>query len=349
MIPVFDGHNDFLQRLVGDDIDPQAIWERGDGTGHIDLPRLKQGGMFGGFFALWAPSPPDPDGIDWQARQEAPPYAVPLAGLIPTSPATEHMMRLAGRLDLLERSGTLSICRSVDEILAAKDAGRIAAILHMEGAEGVADLDVLHLWHRAGLRSLGPVWSRQNTYGYGVPFEFPASPDTGPGLTEAGKALIAECDKLRILVDLAHLNAKGVEDVAKISGAPLVSTHSGAHAVAASTRNLTDPQLDMIAATGGLVGLNFAAGFARADGRRLPFDGFDPFLRHLDHLLDKLGEEGVALGSDFDGALMPNDLGDAAALPGLIAAMGAHGYGEELVEKIAWKNWMGVLRRTWER
>lgn len=349
MIPVFDGHNDFLQRLVEDGADPLAIWEQGDGTGHIDLPRLRQGGMFGGFFALWAPSPPDAGGIDWKARQEAPPYAVPLAGPIPTGPATEHMMRLAGRLDALERSGTLSICRSVDEIVAAKAAGRIAAILHMEGAEGIADPDMLHVWHRAGLRSVGPVWSRQNAYGYGVPFEFPGDPDSGPGLTPAGKALIAECDRLRILVDLAHLNAKGVEDVARISGAPLVSTHSGAHAVAASTRNLTDAQLDLIAGTGGLVGLNFAAGFTRADGRRLPFDGYDPYLRHLDHLIGRLGEGGVALGSDFDGALMPNDLADAAALPGLIAAMDAHGYGAELIEKLAWKNWMSLLSRTWER
>ena len=349
MIPVFDGHNDFLQRLLANGADPLAIWTVGDGSGHIDLPRLRAGGIFGGFFALWAPSPPDGDGIDWKARQENPPYAVPLAGPIDTGAATEHMMRLAGRLDALERSGTLSICRSVGEIMAAKEAGRIAAILHMEGAEGIADPDMLHVWHRAGLRSLGPVWSRANVHGYGVPFEFPADPDTGPGLTEAGKALIAECDRLRILVDLAHLNAKGIEDVAKISGAPLVSTHSGAHAVAASTRNLTDAQLEVIAATKGLVGLNFAAGFTRPDGRRLPFAGFDPYLRHLDHLLDRLGEDGVALGSDFDGALMPSDLPDAAALPGFLDAMAAHGYGAELIEKIAWKNWMSVLSRTWDR
>ncbi|TKW65726.1 MAG: peptidase [Paracoccus denitrificans] len=349
MIPVFDGHNDFLQRLVANDADPLSIWQKGDGTGHIDLPRLRQGGMFGGFFALWAPSPPDDDGIDWHARQEVPPYAVPLAGPIPTDAATEHMLRLAGRLDALERSGTLSICRSVDEILTAKQAGRIAAIMHMEGAEGIADPDTLHVWHRAGLRSLGPVWSRENAYGHGVPFAFPADPDTGPGLSDAGKTLVQECENLRILVDLAHLNAKGIEDVARISGAPLVSTHSGAHAVAASTRNLTDAQLELIAGTGGLVGLNFAAGFAREDGRRLSFDGYDPYLRHLDHLIAKLGEDGVALGSDFDGALMPTDLADAAALPGLLTAMARHGYGAELVEKLAWKNWMSLLRRTWER
>lgn len=349
MIPVFDGHNDFLQRLVAPGADPAAIWTKGDGSGHIDLPRLRAGGMFGGFFALWAPSPAGTDGIDWKARQENPPYAVPLDQPIPTGPATEHMLRLAGQLAALERGGTLTICRSVADIETARDQGRIAAILHMEGAEGVADPDVLHLWHTLGLRSLGPVWSRANALGHGVPFAFPGDPDTGPGLSDLGKALIAECDRLRILVDLAHLNAKGIEDVARISGAPLVSTHSGAHAVAPSTRNLTDAQLQMIAATGGVVGLNFAAGFVRPDGRRLPFDGFDPYLRHLDHLLTHLGEDGVALGSDFDGALMPNDLADAAALPRLVEAMRAHGYDTPLLEKICWRNWLSLLSRTWQR
>lgn len=349
MTPVFDGHNDFLQRLIEDGAEPLKIWLEGDGTGNIDLPRLQTGGMFGGFFALWAPSAAYTDGIDWKSRQENPPYAVPLAAEVPVDAAMAHMFRLTAALVALEGTGTLSICRSVDEIAAAKDAGRIAAILHMEGAEGIADLDMLHLWHRIGLRSLGPVWSRSNAYGHGVPFEFPADPDTGPGLTPAGKDLIAECDRLRILVDLAHLNAKGIEDIAKISGAPLVSTHSGAHAVSASTRNLTDAQLDLIAGTGGLVGLNFAAGFTREDGRRLPFEGFDPYLRHLDHLLEKLGENGVALGSDFDGAQMPNDLAAASDLPRLIDAMRAHGYGEALIEKISWQNWMDILRRTWDR
>ena len=349
MTPVFDGHNDFLQRLIEDGADALKIWTEGDGTGHIDLPQLRAGGMFGGFFALWVPSEAYTDGIDWKARQENPPYAVPLAGPVPTDQGIAHMFRLTSALLALEETGTLSICRSVDEILAAKQAGRIAAILHMEGAEGIADPQMLHLWHRIGLRSLGPVWSRSNAYGHGVPFEFPASPDTGPGLTEAGKELIAECDRLRILVDLAHLNLKGIEDIARISGAPLVSTHSGAHAISASTRNLTDAQLDLIAGTGGLVGLNFAAGFARPDGRRLPFDGFDPYLRHLDHLIEKLGENGVALGSDFDGAQMPTDLAQARDLPRLIEAMRQHGYGEALIEKISWRNWMDVLRRTWQR
>ena len=109
---------------------------------------------------------------------------------------------------------------------------RIAAVMHMEGAEAIGpDLDALHVLHAAGLRSLGPVWSRPTIFGHGVPFRYPGDPDTGPGLTPLGRDLVRACDELRILVDLSHLNAKGFDDVAALSTAPLVATHSNAHAV----------------------------------------------------------------------------------------------------------------------
>jgi membrane dipeptidase len=227
--------------------------------------------------------------------------------------------------------------------------GKIAAILHFEGAEAIGeDLDALHLWHAAGLRSLGPVWSRPTVFGHGVPFRFPGTPDCGPGLTAAGKRLIRECNRLRIMIDLSHLNEAGFNDVAAISDAPLVATHSNAHAVTPSTRNLTDRQLAMIAESDGLVGLNYATVFLRADGRKSTFEGWDPVLRHLDHLIAKLGEDRVGLGSDFDGATMPAGIGDAAGLPRLIEALRAHGYDEALLRKIAHENWLALLGRTWD-
>ena len=149
------------------------------------------------------------------------------------------------------------------------------------------------------------------------------------------------------MLDLSHLNEAGFDDLAALSDAPLVASHSCVHAICASTRNLTDRQLRIIAESGGLVGLNYASSFLREDGRRLPLEGFDTMLRHLDHLLSILGEDGVALGSDFDGALMPADLPDAAALPRLTQAMLDHGYGEALTRKIASENWIGVLERSW--
>ena len=347
MIPVFDGHNDFLQRMIAAGPARDTLWSQGDGTGALDLPRMRAGGMVGGFFAIWVPSGPDPDADLHNIMKQNPPFALPLPDEVPLTQALPHGFALAGQLMAMERSGTLSICKSAADIRAAMAAGRIAAILHIEGAEAIADLDALHVWHAMGLRSLGPVWSRPTRYGHGVPFAFPSSPDTGPGLTDAGKALVRECNQLRIMLDLSHLNEKGVDDIAALSDAPLVASHSGAHAVSPSSRNLTDRQLRVIAETGGLVGLNYAIGFLHPEGLRAPMHGFDIMLRHLDHLLGILGEDGVALGSDYDGADMPEDLNDASKLQGLVQAMLDHGYGRELTEKIAARNWINVLERTW--
>lgn len=348
MIPVFDGHNDVLQRLVAAGPEVAQLWLDGDGTGDLDLPRMKAGGFAGGFFAMWVPVAEGLHDPASARAMETPPFAMPLPPQVDHAPALVHAFQQAAALFAVERTGTLSVCRSVADIRAAMAAGRIAAILHMEGAEPIADIDALHVWHAMGLRSLGPVWSRPTEYGHGVPFAFPSSPDTGDGLTAKGHDLVRECNALGILIDLSHLNEKGFDDVARLSDAPLVATHSCAHAVTASTRNLTDRQLRAVAESGGVVGLNFGVSFLRPDGKRLTFDGFDPILRHLDHLLGVLGEDGVAIGSDYDGALMPQALAGADRLPALIEAMAAHGYGEPLIRKIAHENWLGVVERTWK-
>lgn len=351
MIPVFDGHNDLLLRFLKEGARRDDIWSGAEKGGHLDLPRMKAGGFAGGFFAVYIPSGHEPDAPDLATADkmmDSPPFDVPLPGLIRARKAQPMAMAMVGHLLALERTGTLSVCRSVADIRAAMAAGRIAAILHMEGAEAIdEDLEALHVWHAVGLRSLGPVWSRPTVFGHGVPFRFPGSPDTGPGLTEAGKRLIRECNRLKIMIDLSHMNEKGFDDIAAISDAPLVATHSNAHAVTPSTRNLTDRQLEVIRESNGMVGLNFATVFLNPDGRRQTFSGWDPVFRHLDHLLSRLGEDRVGLGSDFDGAELPADIGDVAGLPRLLDALAGHGFGEALVRKIAHENWLALLTRTW--
>ena len=350
MTPVFDGHNDFLLRLLRDPAARERTWLTDTGEGHLDLPRMRAGGFAGGFFAVYIPSPVAHDDPDFDAIMRNPPYSLPLPAGIPLNDALPVAMAMVGHLRWMERTGHLKICLSVGDIRAAIAAGQIAAVLHFEGAEPIgADLDALHVWHAAGLRSLGPVWSRPTAFGHGVPFAFPSGPDTGAGLTPAGKDLVRECNALRIMLDLSHLNEKGFDDIAAISDAPLVATHSNVHALCPSSRNLADRQLALIAERDGMVGLNYASGFLREDGLNAPFAGWDPFLRHLDHLIGILGEDRVGLGSDFDGATMPSDLKDAAGLPRLLDALRAHGYGEDLVAKIAHRNWLAVLERTWGR
>ncbi len=350
--PVFDGHNDLLLRLwrAGPDA-ADRLWLEGDGSGHLDLPRMRAGGFAGGLFAIYVP---DPDrkapGAALDTLFDAPPYDLPLPDAIPAAAAQPVALAMAGALLRMERvsDGGFRLCRSAAEIRAARAAGAIAGVMHMEGAEAIGpDLDALHLLHAAGLRSLGPVWSRPTIFGHGVPFRYPGDPDTGPGLTEAGRDLVRACNGLRVMIDLSHLNAAGVADVGRISTAPLVASHSCAHAICPSTRNLTDRQLAMIRNSGGLVGLNFATVFLRPDGRRDPSIGFDVMIRHLDHLIEALGEAHVGFGSDFDGATVPAPLADAAGLPALLAALRAHGYDDALIGKLAWGNWVAVLERTW--
>lgn len=345
MFPVFDGHNDVLLRLWGKKAsDPVEAFLKGTGEGHMDLPRMIKGGFAGGFFAIFVPSPQDELLPDDEEMNPPPAHEV---GQFAALAATIGMASLLFRIEEASE-GRFKVCRSVADIRGALADGKIAAILHIEGAEAIdADLKALDVLHKAGLRSLGLVWSRDNVFGSGVPFRFPSSPDTGPGLTEAGKALVRRCNALKIMLDVSHLNEKGFWDVARHSTAPLVATHSNAHALCASSRNLTDDQIRIIGKSGGMIGLNYANGFLRADGRWSSENGLDSMLRHLDHLMKLAGEDHVGLGSDFDGARIPSQIGDVAGLPRLTDAMIQHGYGQELTKKLCSTNWLGVLERTW--
>jgi membrane dipeptidase len=320
---IIDGHNDLVLRVWG-----------GEPAGHIQLDTAPAAGFAGGFFALHVPSPR-------VAEPTTIPYAVPLTGPI----SFEEASRVAGELfDVLCR---LPVTRatSVDDF---RD-GRVTAIVHFEGAEALApDLSNLDAWYERGLRSVGLVWSRPNAFATGVPFEFPGSPDTGPGLTDAGIALVQACNGLGILVDLSHLNEAGFWDVARISDAPLVATHSNAHALCPSTRNLTDAQLAEIARTNGVVGVNFACGFLREDGHHAADTPVSEIVRHVDYLVERMGIDHVAFGSDFDGALVPEELGGVAGLPKLVAMIADRGYDDAALAKLTHQNWLRVLAETWQ-
>lgn len=345
-IPFFDGHNDTILRLYDprSDLRDPAQFFRRTGEGHIDLPRARAAGMKGGFWALFVPSPASGD-VANADLSDLPPAITPGQ----TEALTVTMRLAAGLFELARKSdGGFRVVRDLNELNAALDDDAYAAIFHIEGAEMIGpDLDELYVLHQAGLRSLGPVWSRDNRFASGVPFRFPSSPDTGPGLTDAGRTLVRACNELGILIDLSHMNQKGFYDVAELSGKPLVATHSNAHAVCASSRNLTDDQLATIRDSRGLVGLNYAVAFLRPDGGRDTDTPIEVMLRHTDHLLGILGEDGVALGSDFDGAGIPDAIGDVTGTQKLLQAMLDHGYGRELVEKIALRNWLDLLARTW--
>lgn len=346
-LPFFDGHNDFLLRLQQEPHRREELWLGATGSGHLDLGRMKQAGFAGGLFAIFVPSPSQ--GLEYLAMMKQVPFDVPLPAPVPMEIAQPIALAMAGHLQWMERVAPddFAICRSAAAVRQTFGSGRIAAVMHMEGAEAIgADLDALYLFHDMGLRSLGPVWSRPTLFGHGVPFAFPSSPDRGPGLTEAGKDLIRLCNKLGILVDLSHMNEAGFNDVARISDAPLVATHSNAHALCPSARNLTDRQLDQIRESKGMVGLNFAVGFLRPDGAGSPDMGLEIMVRHVDHLIERLGEDHVGLGSDFDGCTVPEPIRDVTGVPRLFEALRAHGYDAPLLDKLAHGNWLACLERS---
>jgi membrane dipeptidase len=356
-IPVFDGHNDTLLDLP---LTGRSFFERSQ-RGHLDLPRAREGGLGGGFFAVFIRDPEiaaemearvDSDETTAVAARSSSRYTDP--NNLPPPMSLEHAqreaMRAVARLFRLEAesAGAAKVVRTARELRECLADGTFALELHFEGAEAIdPDFDALEVYHRAGLRSLGITWSRPNRFAHGVPFQFPASPDTGPGLTDLGKDLVRACNQLHIMIDLSHLNEAGFWDVAARSDAPLVATHSNAHRLCASTRNLTDRQLDAIRDSDGLVGLNFNTGFLHPDGARGSALDLNVMVDHLDCLIERVGDDKVGLGSDFDGATMPDGIRDVSLLPNLFAAMRARGYDDALIRKIAYENWLRVLEKTW--
>lgn len=335
---VFDGHNDVLLRLD----EGRDFFAESD-QGQLDLPRARRGGFAGGLFAVFVSEIRSGKPHDLPSA----PYSLPLSPSITHEVAGARADHLTAILFELEERGALRVVKTASEIEHSIASGTIAAVLHLEGAEPIASSQDLERRYDRGLRSLGLVWSRPNRYAEGVPFRFPASPDTGPGLTRAGRELVRAAGQLGVLVDLSHLNLRGFFDVAEISGAPLVASHSNAHALCASTRNLTDEQLDAVAVSGGLVGVNFAVGFLREDGRHERETPLETVVDHIDYLVDRMGIDHVAIGSDFEGALVPAELADASQLPALFHTLSERGYEEESLVKIAHGNWIRVLRTTW--
>ena len=342
MLPVFDGHNDALTR------DDHALLARGRDGGHLDLPRMRAGGVRGAIFAVFTRS-------DGGAREIQVPRDDGVIEFEP-APPVEHAVAaadasaVAGRLLALERAGHLRVARAACDLdrAASSDDGPPVAVLHLEGAEAIdPGLEALDFWYEAGLRSVGPVWSRSNAFAHGVPFISPSTPDTGPGLTDAGRGLARRCAELGILIDVSHMNEAGFWDLARMDLGPIVASHSAVHTLCPTSRNLTDAQIDAVGASGGLIGIVFAVAFLRRDFADDPDTPISLIAQHARYVADRIGVAHVALGSDYDGATMPAPLGDVAGTPRLIEALADAGFDEGELRQIAWDNWRRVLGGWW--
>ncbi|GAB6878887.1 dipeptidase [Halorubrum gandharaense] len=376
--PIIDGHNDTLLRCT----DPDRLAETaGEGVtadesflegavagsehggGHLDLPRAREAGLSAGLFAAFVLNERDPespaDDVDYGAGGLPPAVGQRVSEAV--------VLEQFGALHRWDRaSDEFLVVESVDDLDACLEGEALGAIPHVEGAAGIrTDLANLDLWYAAGLRSVGLVWSRPNDFAHGVPFAHDTGPDVGPGLTDAGKALVRACNDRGILVDCAHLNAAGVDDVLATTDDPPVISHTCAHGICPNARNVTDEQLRRIGERDGLVGLSLSAAFLHpkggdptgdeADGGDDSIDSHDPvadvdldlIVDHLDRFVEHAGIESVALGSDFDGATLPDCIGDVTDLRRILDRLRGRGYTENEVERIAFRNWRRVLAETW--
>ena len=320
---IFDGHNDTLNRKYSSHPLTGFDFLKDNPGMCIDLPKARAGNLAGGIFAVYTSGE--------KLSQEQ---------------AEETAENIRNDISEIERrsEGRFILCTSSGEIQEAIDQDVFAATFHFEGAEPImADLSNLEYWYQKGLRSIGITWNRENVFADSIKPAFGNLPDKGKGLTDAGKELVRQCNKLGIMIDMSHLSAAGVCDVLSISEKPVAATHSNPWRLCNHPRNLTDDQLKAIAENGGVVGINFYTRFLSPTGELENKLTLELITGHFKYIADLIGVHHLAIGSDFDGAGMPDCLSDASKLPGLVTALAGAGFSTDELELIAHKNWLRVF------
>ena len=282
--------------------------------GHVDLPRLRDGGVAAQFFALWA----FPKYIPGTGRSCARSVLAQIEAL--DAAVAKHPEQLAWT-----RTGA--------EIRAAKAAGKIAVLGGIEGGHALdGRVEAIELFARKGVRYLGPLHLWPNELG-----GTSRKPKRDEGLSDLGRDVIRECERCGVIVDLAHINRRGFFEALELTEQPPMVTHTGVNGVHVSWRNLDDDQIRAVADRGGCIGIIFARQF-------LGGASIDAVVDHIAHVIDVAGEDVPALGSDFDGFVVPPEgLEDIAAIPNLTVALSRRGIPPRVLEKVLGGNVLRVL------
>ncbi|REJ34038.1 MAG: peptidase [Bacillota bacterium] len=285
--------------------------------GHVDLPRLREGGVDVQFFAHF---------VEPRCRREQ---------------ALKRFLELydAFMAEAEANARDLAVVSTWTQLEEALAQGRIAAVIAIEGGDLLCgSLEVLRCLRRLGVGVLGLTWNERNDLADGV-----GEAARAGGLTRFGRQVVAEMNRLGMVIDVSHLAEPGFWDVLDLTSQPVIASHSNARAVCDHVRNLTDDQIRALAANGGVMGLNFCPPFVdphRADVDRL--------VDHALHVLELVGPDHLGLGSDFDGILeTPAGLEDAGRFPRLTEALLKRGVDENTVAKILGGNFLRVLRQVW--
>lgn len=319
---VVDAHNDTMMKVI----DPQTGLPKiniGEETNfQIDISKAQVGGLDVAYFAAFS----DYEGSDYTS----------------TTKANSKVLAILNALywTVKNNSDTITIATSVREIKEAILDRKIVAVLTIEGAYALEErnaIELLNQYYDLGVRAVGYVWNSPNALGAGT------TGSINMGLTELGYEVTKEMNRLGIIIDVSHMNEKTFWDVIKASEAPIIASHSCVYSLRNHVRNLTDEQIIALAGIGGVINLNYWREIL-GDTK----DGIDikKLIDHIDYVVDLVGIDYVGLGSDFDGATMPDDIQSAEDLPNITLELIKRGYSKSDIEKILGLNNLRVMEEV---
>jgi len=284
---------------------------------HIDLHRLKQYEQYVQFFAAFI----DPDLYKGCAMRRA----------------IQVIDFFYGQLDIY--SDDIMLCCNYNDILRAYENNKVAALLSIEGGEALeGSLGALRMFYKLGVRSLCLTWNYRNEIADGV-----IDGESGGGLTHFGKEVVAEMNKLGMLIDVSHLSERGFWDVCEFSSQPIIASHSNSKSVCSNIRNLTDSQISAIKEKGGVIGINFYPLFLNNTYKACITD----IIRHIEHISAFAGCDYIGLGSDFDGiGYTPENIKGVQDTYLLFNELLKLNYSEEFLRKFAGENFMRVIKQV---
>ena len=312
---VFDAHCDTLGHATAHIYNRRDLMQWGQ-RGHLDLPRMRAGGINAQIFACF----PGVERLSGNATSGA-------------------LQRVEALYDLLRRApDQITLVKTADDLARLTPQGPIGAILGLEGVEALdGQMSLFRIFHRLGVRNIGLTWDPRNAAADG------SGAGTLFGLTPFGRELVEACNETGVMVDVSHLNDAGLTDVLAISSKPIIASHSNARALFDHRRNLTDEQARAIAEKGGVIGVTFVTMFLRPDHENA---SLDDLLDHIEHLVNVAGVEHVGLGSDYDGCITPPELDSGEKYAAITAGLLRRGYATEDIHKILGENFRRVFQEV---
>lgn len=323
---ITDGHSDTMSNVVDPDTWLPKVDIGEDTPFEVDIPKLQAGGLNVPFFAAYT------------------------SGYYNNTPRSiSRTLALINALYWTEENNpdTFKIASSLKEIEKTVRNGKIAAVPTIEGAYSMDEenaMELLHQYRDLGIKSIGFNWNYSNALGEGANREYndPNRTPSEGGLTELGADVAKEMNRLGMVIDVSHMAESTFWDVIQVSQAPIVASHSGVKALKDHQRNLSDDQLRALKENGGVINIVFYPVFLTNNPKTYIKDVVD----HIDHVVNLIGIDHVGLGSDYDGATLPEDLPDVSHLPKLTEELVNRGYTKKDIEKVLGKNMLRVLKEV---